>query len=122
MSKNMDKLGKLVMEKLRDVSIELCQGLTESRFESPGHKEIQKEIEALSPQQKEILIECVAYCVDGGINDFLFNLDKISRNSGEISLIVNGENIIKLTENLAHELYGKEGWQQRFSAYGTPNT
>lgn len=118
----MDKFGKLVMEKLRDVSIDLCQGLTESRFESPGHEEIQKEIEALSHQQKETLIKCVAYCIDGGINDFLFNLDKASRNSGEISITVNGESIIKLTENLTHELYGKEGWQQRFSAYGTPNT
>tara|TARA_R110001583_G_scaffold174008_1_gene328195 strand:- start:340 stop:597 length:258 start_codon:yes stop_codon:yes gene_type:complete len=79
MSDKMDVLGKLVMEKLRDVSIELCEGLAQSRFDSPGHGDVQKEIESFSPEQKEVLLECITYCIDGGINDFLFNLKNWGR-------------------------------------------
>jgi len=122
MSDNLDILGKLLMGKLRDVSIELCEGLTESRYESPGHKEIQKEIENFSPEQKQALIKCVTYCIDGGINDFLFNLDKASRNSKELSISLKGEDVSGLTEGLHRELYGAQGWQQRFSRYGIENT
>lgn len=118
----MDEFGKLLMEKLRDVSIELCEGLTESRYESPGHKEIQKELEGFTPEQKEILIKCVTYCIDGGINDYLFNLDKELRKSDSLALMVKGESVINKTEGLSRELYGEDGWQQRYSAYGKPNT
>jgi len=122
MSDKIDILGKLIMEKLRDVSIELCEGLTESRYDSPGHKEVQKEIEAFSPEQKETLIKCITYCIDGGINDFLFNLDKASRKSKELSISLKGEDISGLTEGLHRELYGARGWQQRLSKYGSKNT
>ncbi len=118
MNDKVDVLGKLVMEKLRDISIELCEGMTESRYDSPGHKEIQNEIESFTPEQKEILIKCVSYCIDGGINDFLFNLDKESRKSKKLSISVNGKNISELTDGLNRELYGESGWQKRLSKYG----
>ena len=47
MNEKKDIFGKLVMEKLRDISIELCEGLLEARYDSPGHKEIQREIESI---------------------------------------------------------------------------
>ncbi|MDA0118053.1 hypothetical protein [Vibrio sp. T11.5] len=118
----MDEFGKLLIEKLRDVSIELCEGLTESRYESPGHKEIQNEIEAWSPEQKALLVKTVTYCIDGGINDFLFNLDKAIRKSENIALSVGGQNITTSSESLVCKLYGDGGWQKKFSKYGKPNT
>ena len=119
MSEELDIFGRLVMEKLRDVSIELCEGLVESRFVSPGHKEIQNDIESLSSEQKETLIRCVTYCIDGGINDFLFNLEKESSKAKEIEVSVRGKSIVELTDGLSKALYGEAGWQKRLSKYGS---
>lgn len=117
MNEKMDPFGKLVMEKLRDISIELCEGLLDARYDSPGHKEMQREIESFSPKQKEVFLKCITYCIDGGINDFLANLDKASRKTKDINISVKNENILHLTESLNHELYGENGWQKRFSKY-----
>ena len=122
MKNEADVFGKLVMEKLRDVSIELSEGIVESRYESPGHKEIQNEIQSLSPKQKEIFLKCVIYCVDGGINDFVFNLDKELRQSGGIDVLIDSKNLKDLSPSLSQELYGEAGWQKRHSKYGSQDT
>ncbi|RRC97700.1 hypothetical protein EHS89_16090 [Amphritea balenae] len=122
MKNEADVFGKLVMEKLRDVSIELSEGIVESRYESPGHKEIQNEIQSLSTKQKEIFLKCVIYCVDGGINDFVFNLDKELRQSGGIDMLIDSKNLKDLSPSLSQELYGEGGWQKRHSKYGSQDT
>jgi hypothetical protein len=117
MSDNKDIFGKLLMEKLRDVSIELCEGLTESKYDSPGHREIQKQLESFTTEQKEVFKNCVTYCIDGGINDFLYNIDKESRKSKDLILSIKGKNITESSSQLSHEVHGENGWKKQFSKY-----
>jgi hypothetical protein len=106
-----DKIGRLLMTKLRDVSLELSDGLCEARFSSPGHEVMQRRISEFTPEQKEILKAFVAYCVDGGINDFLDTLDKES----EVGFSVRGEALRPLRD----KIYGPDGWRARYSKYDT---
>jgi RNA binding exosome subunit len=122
MSNDLDVFGKFIMENLRDVSIKLCNGLIESKYESPGHKEIQKKLNSFTSEDKKVLMELITYCVDGGINDFLYRLDKQSREKGALKLLVNGKEAKDLTESLSKELHGKNGWQKRFSEFNGENT
>ena len=117
MSNNIDILGKFIMENLRDVSIELCNGLLESKYESPGHKDIQEKLSRFTSEEKEVLKELITYCIDGGINDFLYRLDSESRNKGTLKVLINGSETNELTEGLSKELYGENGWKQKFSQF-----
>jgi hypothetical protein len=109
MNANADQIGRLLMSNLRDVSLELSDGLCNSRFSSPGHKAMQRQINEFTPEQKEILRAFVAYCVDGGINDFLASLDKES----DIGFSVRGE----VLHSLRDRLFGTDGWRARYSTY-----
>ena len=113
----LDLLGKLLMQDLRDTSIEICKGLTEGKFESPNHQAMQHLISHLSNADKDVLIKCVAYCIDGGINDFLYELDKKCREPADVQLSVKGQNVAELTPMLHRELYGSNGWKAKFSTH-----
>ncbi len=87
MENELDHLGKLLMTRLRDVAFECVEGLCENRFDSPGHREFQKLLASMSPDQREIVRDTVQYCVDGALNDFLFYLDKETAQKKAIAAI-----------------------------------
>ena len=115
--KPLDKFGELIMHALRDTSIELCKGLTEANFTAPNHQAMQRQIAHMSDAEKDLLVKCVTYCIDGGINDFLYDLDKACREATKIQLSVDDQNIAEQTDALHREVHGPEGWKTRFSEY-----
>ena len=115
MNTEIDIFGEFLMENLRDVAIALCNGLADSKFDSPGHREIQSELQSLTPSQKEAFKKAVTYCVDGGINDFLYRLDKESRTTKRLDIQVNGRSTSELCDGLSKQLHGATGWKARFS-------
>lgn len=117
MSKELDYLGDFMMKRFRDVALECAEGLCEGRFDSPGHKRFQDELDGLPPQTKKLLQESLAYCLDGAMNDFLFHLDDECRKKGRIRLLVDGVEATDATEGLHRELHGDEGWKSRFSTF-----
>ena len=86
MSNEIDILGKLLMSEFRDTAIKCCEGLIEGKFDSPGHREIQSTLASITQEQKELIRKCIVYCVDGGLNDFLFHLDEAIRTKNGISI------------------------------------
>lgn len=117
MNRELDPLGELLMLKLRDVSLELCEGLLEGRFESPGHRAMQRDLGTLPPEARQLLLQFVTYCVDGGLNDFLASVDRESRRMGAVQISVDGMLATDRTDSLHKELHGEDGWKKRFSKY-----
>ena len=117
MSKELDYLGDFLMKHFRDVALECAEGLCEGRFDSPGHRRFQEELEPLPPQTKKLIQESLAYCLDGAMNDFLFHLDAEGRKGDRIEVLVDGVEVTELTEGLHRDLHGDEGWQNRFSKF-----
>lgn len=117
MNKKIDYFGEFIIKHFRDVALECVEGLCEEKFDSPGHRAYQKEIASLSDNEKRILKETLAYCIDGGLNDFLFHLDKEGRLKKRIRVIIDGLESTDLSEGLHKELHGKNGWKNRFSKF-----
>src|SRR6478736_5929215 len=117
MNKDLDYLGEFLMKHLRDVALECAEGLCEGRFDSPGHRRFQEELEPLPAQTKKLIQESLAYCLDGAINDFLFHLDAEGRGKKRLRLLVDGVESSELTKGLHRELHGGEGWKRRFSNF-----
>lgn len=118
MENELDHLGKLLMERLRDVAFECVEGLCENRFDSPGHRAFQKLLASMSPEQREIVRDTVQYCVDSALNDFLFYLDKeLRRKKPTLRLEAGGISVTEQSANLQKELYGATGWKAKFSHF-----
>jgi hypothetical protein len=117
MSKDLDYLGEFLMKHFRDVALECAEGLCEGRFDSPGHRRFQKELEPLPAETKKLIQESLAYCLDGAMNDFLFHVDAESRKKKRLQLFVDGVDATKFTEGLHRELHGDDGWMTRFSSF-----
>lgn len=56
--------------------------------------------------------------VDTGICSFLFALGMAHDFKKDVAIVVNGKNILELTDGLHGESYGKEGWNAKYSKYG----
>jgi hypothetical protein len=118
MSNELDYLGEFIMKHFRDVALECIEGLCEGRFDSPGHRRFQDELASLSASDKKLVQQTLAYCVDGGLNDFLFHLDKAMRSKKKrIQLLVDGVLCTDLTDGLHKKLHGLDGWKEKFSKF-----
>jgi len=115
MSEKADIIGQFVMQNLRDVALDLCDGLCEERFSSPGHKELQIELRQLTEVQKKLVRKCVAYCVDGALNDFIYRLEDVKSTTPISLTVVSREGIS--TDRLHRKLHGRDGWKERFSKF-----
>jgi len=76
----------------------------------------------LSESQKDLVKRTVAYCIDGGLNDFLYHLDVEIRKKKYIQILVDGKDCSTLTEALYRELYGPDGWKEKYSKYEADTT
>lgn len=118
MSKEINYLGDFIMKHFRDVALDCAEGLCEGRFDSPGHRRFQEEIAVLSDSEKKLIQQTLAYCIDGGLNDFLFHLDKETRTKKRIQVLLDGVSCSELSEGLHRELHGPEGWIASYSKHG----
>jgi len=102
------------MEALRDTAFEMCDGILEGRFGSPGHREFQVLMSDVPDEHHEAIRKLVRYCVDGGINDFMACLEKDGPQIpalAETGLVGGGD------EGLLSRLHGPDGWKARFSKF-----
>ena len=107
------KFGKFLVENLRDKGIDFAEGLLNQRWKAPELQETQTSLEKLSAAQKEIFIKTVTKAVDNGIHDFLFAL----QSTGDIQILVDGQNIVDLSDGINGEAYSDDGWYSKFSKY-----
>jgi hypothetical protein len=57
---DLDRIGRLLVNKQRDVALEACEGICEGRFSAPGHKAMQRRLSEITPEQKETIKAFVA--------------------------------------------------------------
>lgn len=113
-----DFFGEFLMNHFRDGVLECVNGLCDGKFDSPGHRQFQNELEGFTEDQKDLLKRTVAYCMDGGMNNLLFDLDSELRKGKRIQILVDGQQISDDSEALHRELWGPSGWIAKFSKYG----
>ena len=110
-----DKFGKFIVENLRDKGIDFAEGLLKSHWKAPSLLEMQNEIATLNDNQKIAFIKAVTQTIDGAIHDFLFALQEQADFDNDIQIIVDGQNIVELSDGIHGEAYSDEGWFAKYS-------
>jgi hypothetical protein len=115
----LNKFGKFLVENLRDKGIDCVEGLLTNRWKAPSLQNIQSELSQLTQEQKEIIRLAVIESIDTSIHDFLFALqDQIDLKDG-IQILLDGKNVVKLSDGIHGEAYSDEGWFALYSRYGS---
>jgi hypothetical protein len=110
-----DKFGKFIVENLRDKGIDFAEGLLSKHWKAPGLLDMQNEIANLNDNQKTAFINAVTQTLDGAMHDFLFALQEIN----DITIFVEGQNIVELSDGIHGEAYSEEGWFAKYSKHKT---
>jgi len=112
----LDLFGKLLIEKVRDESIEQWQltlsgkmGGERSRF---LYKELSKSFDEI---QINLLEEIISQVVDTTIHNMLWTIEQES----ELKLLINTNqghvDLVEASDGLTGELYSEDGWILKFS-------
>ena len=112
-----DKFGELMITKLRDRTLDFFDGLASSRWKSPSTLQLQAELAALSPEQRAVARRCVVASIDSGVHDFLFALVECHDFNSGISVIVDGKDVVDLSDGLHGEPWSDEGWIAKYSKH-----
>ena len=112
-----DKFGKFIVVNLRDRGIDFAEGLLKKHWKAPGLLETQNEIANLNGNQKAAFINAIRETLDVAIHDFLFALQEQADFDNDIQILVDGQNIVKLSDGLHGEAYSDEGWFAKYSRH-----
>lgn len=114
----LDKFGNFLVNNLRDKGINYAELLMEGHWKAPSLLNIQNELSDLSASQKEAVKKAIISTIDTAIHDFLFALQERVGLDNEIQIIIDGKNVIKLSNGIHGEAYSHEGWYAKYSKYG----
>ena len=119
----LDKFGELIVNSLRDNAIEYYDRLAKGEWKAPNLEQLQSDLATLNDEQRDIVRRCVIGAVDTALHDVLFGISEAHDMESGIEVIVDGENIVELSDGLNGEQFTDDGWIARFGVYsedGTP--
>jgi hypothetical protein len=114
---DLDTFGKFLVDNLRDKGISHAEWLIDGRWKAPALQDIQSGLSSLSAAQKETVRKAVISTIDSAIHDFLFALQEQADFDNTIQILVNGNNIVELSDGIHGESFSEDGWNAKFSKY-----
>lgn len=117
MNDPLDIFGEFVVLNLHDKMLFDLDTLLKSGWKSPGLQNIQSRIQNLSECEKALVREIVLRIIEAGMHDFLFALQEEYDNKGLLHFFVEGEDVAGLSDGIHGEIFGDDGWINRFSKY-----
>ena len=111
---NLDTLGKIIAQDLRDASLDRFLALDSGSLRSPGTQGLIQELGGFTDEQRRAIRRILTHCIDCGIHDFLFAIEQHE----DIAVLIDHEDVAKLSDGLNGEIYGEDRWFERFSRYG----
>lgn len=86
-------------------------------WKAPALLPIQDVLATLDPKQHKAVRQCVVEVADSAMHDFLFALRQRADFEGDIQLLVDGQDVVGLSDGIHGEAFGPDGWQARFSQF-----
>ena len=117
MSEELDRFGEFFIRNLRDKMLNDLEMLLQGSWKAPGLQKLQRKLCQLDAAEKELLRELADRLVITGMHDFLFALQEQFDADGSIRVLVDGEDVAKISDGLHGEIFGEEGWITRFSKF-----
>jgi hypothetical protein len=113
----LEKFGAFFVQNLRDKMLYDLDMLMRGAWKSPETEELQKKISGFSDVEKQIARDMTEKIITTGMHDLLFALQEEADASGSIQVLVDGEEVAKLSDGLQGEIFGNEGWIAHYSKY-----
>ncbi len=120
MNQNMlDAFGKLLMEEVRDYSLERAKNIINGEVKAPELIQLSNKITNMNEHELSIIKELI----NENTNNVIFNfLNLLEQNEDILKLIYINEkneehNIVDLSDGLAGELFTEDGWIEKFSNF-----
>ena len=114
MNTTLDKFGKFFVQSLRDRMFDDLEGYLSGSSKAPTVQKLQGHLSGFTDEQKQVLRDLVEELTTTGMHDLLF---AISDSGGEVRVLVDGQDVAKLSDGLHGEIFGDDGWITRFSKY-----
>ena len=115
MSEPLDKFGAFIVEILHDKMLYELEMLLRGGCKAPELQELQSRVCTFTDAQKHLIQELAERII--GMHDLLFAIQEQADAAGGVRLLVEGQEIAKLSDGLQGEIFGEDGWIVRFSKY-----
>jgi hypothetical protein len=112
----LDRLGELVMIRVRDKAIADWDKILDGRMRGVTAERVRGEWEAAGCNHTEAIRQLIPRIVDTTLHHLMWMLEQ--ERSVELSIEVEGavtRNLREASDGLSGELYGERGWIARFS-------
>ena len=122
----LNKFGRILMEEVRDSSIERYQLIMSGHLKSAVAKSLNQKIKKLDGAQISIVKELVASVVDTTVHNMLWMIEQNEHDIDVVFRKQDGPQEVSLrmcSDGLTGELYTEDGWIAQFSQYAdlSPN-
>lgn len=121
MSDPLDKFGAFFVQNLRDKMLDSLEKLLRGDSKAPGDQKLQSQLSSFSKEQKQVLRDTFDDLIKTGMHDLLFAIQDQADHKGTIKVLVDGQEIAKISDGLHGEIFGDEGWIVRFSKHPCPS-
>lgn len=119
--KPQDRFGKLIVESIRDSSLEYLQTMFDGEWKAPDLQPLQARVSSLNPDLKALVFELADDLLTHAMHDFLFAIQESHDGGTGIEVVVDGNEIAAQSDGLHGEIFGKDGWIVRFSKFPAEN-
>jgi hypothetical protein len=110
--KLLDLFGRILMENVRDRSIDRFDQIKIGALKSKNAIELHELLKSFDSSQLEVLEKLVVEAIDNSIYN---TLDMFEQHSSEIEIFMLGKNLTSISDGLPGELFTSDGWIDRFS-------
>jgi len=114
----LDKFGELLIKSVRDKAARDWERIINGETKGKTAQAVMHQIGSFNTEQREVLIKLVPQIIDTVLYHLLFTAEQ----EQNLKLIMrcddNEQNLKEISDGLAGELYGTQGWIARFSTKG----
>src|ERR1700731_3613448 len=116
----LDFFGSFLMQHLRDQAGRFYELMLQGKGEEYS-PELSAFLISLPSEQQEWIKQCVLLSMDNSLHNFLFQIgqffDQDLPNEDAIQMLVNGQDIVPLSDDISAELFGQNGWIRKYSQF-----
>lgn len=117
MEKSLDKFGNFIVRSLFDKGLDRYYDLVQNKLKSQSTEALRKDMQQFNEQQITIINNLVTNILTSSIHDFLYSIEERTNFENDLEILIDGKNIIELSDGLNGELFSNEGWIKKYSIY-----
>jgi hypothetical protein len=113
----LDYFGQFLMKNYRDKTLNTLDVALANKWKSVSLREFQAFLQTLNDQQRKTLSKGFQYLLDSALHDLLFSLQEENHFEGRIQILVDGYDVVELSDGIHGEQFGEDGWIEKYSDF-----